>query len=151
MLTLAIDPGLSTGAAWFREEELIDQFTLYRGVDGFLEWWQAPRRWHGTPDIVIYEDFIFDGTTTGRGWSSEIIGAIKALDWDGAEIVSQLRSDKATLFGQKHKGDAGERERFAWLAERGFSGTPHELDAISHTLVYMKRQRSPEALRRYWG
>lgn len=150
MLAVAIDPGLSTGIAWFHNEELIRQETVYRGIDGWLDWWNSTV-WPGMPDRIIYEDYISDGSTTGRVWSSEIIGAIRTLDWGGAAVIRQLRSDKATLFGQKFKGEAGERERFEWLRARGFDGTDHELDAISHALVDMKRRKAPNALRKYWS
>lgn len=149
MLALAIDPGLSTGIAWFHNEELIRQETIYRGLDGWLDWYYA-HKWPGRPDRVIHEDYISDGSTTGRVWSSEIIGAIRALDWGGVKIIRQLRSDKATLFGQKFKGEAGEQERFEWLRARGFDGTDHELDAITHALVDMKKRKNSAALERYW-
>ena len=100
--------------------------------------------------MVVYEDFIVEPSYVGRAWSSEVIGAIKTAR-SVSPVSAQLRSDKSTLFTQKHTGDKGETERFAWLRERGFSGTPHELDAITHALVYLKRQRNRAALKQYWG
>ena len=152
---LAIDPGWSTGWAFLEIGEgralppkirVAAQGTTTGGVDGWLleglevDW----------PDRLVGEDFIVDPSYVGRAWSSEVIGAVKARRVR-SDVVLQLRSDKTTLFTQKHTGDKGETERFAWLRERGFSGTPHELDAITHALVYLKRQRNRAALKQYWG
>lgn len=147
---LSIDPGWSTGWAAFAvmgdEVRLERQGTIEGGVNGWLA--KAGDMTHF--NTIVCEDFIVEPAYVGRAWSSEVIGALKAkIAFEN--VILQSRSDKATLFTQKHTGDKGETERFAWLRERGFSGTPHELDAITHALVYLKRQRNRAALKQYWG
>ena len=148
---MTFDPGWSTGwSAWEinrRRIVPIAQGTVEGGVEGFVG---AGMRGCGGARMVVYEDFIVEPSYVGRAWSSEVIGAIKTAR-SVSPVSAQLRSDKSTLFTQKHTGDKGETERFAWLRERGFSGTPHELDAITHALVYLKRQRNRAALKQYWG
>lgn len=150
---LSVDPGWSTGWAMLTVEggevRLSKQGTIEGGVDGWLSHGSdmGDMAYFGT---IVCEDFIVEPAYVGRAWSSEVIGALKAkIAFEN--VILQSRSDKATLFTQKHTGDKGETERFAWLRERGFSGTPHELDAITHALVYLKRQRNRAALKQYWG
>ena len=145
----AVDPGWSTGWAMFGvtdgKVELLTQGT----VEGGLEGWVQEVGLYPIRGAVVCEAFIVEPSYVGRAWSSEVLGAVRLASRD--EFVLQSRSDKATLFTQKHLGDKGETERFAWLRERGFDGTPHELDAITHALVYLKRQRNRVALKQYWN
>ena len=147
---LSVDPGWSTGWAAFAvmgdEVRLERQGTIEGGVNGWLA--KAGDMTHF--NTIVCEDFIVEPSYVGRAWSSEIIGALKARSVRGG-VVLQPRSDKASLFTQKYLGDKGQTERFAWLRERGFSGTPHELDAITHALVFLKRQHNRVALKQYWG
>lgn len=144
---LAIDPGLSTGWALFHGATPFKQGVIPNGVRGFKEWWNSCER--PSHDVLVIEDFIVEPSYVGIAWASEVKGA--AIMATNAMVVIQKRSDKATLFGQKKKGQAGETERFNWLRERGFSGASHELDAITHVLVYLKRQKNRLALSKYWS
>lgn len=104
-------------------------------------------------DVVIYEDFVIDGTLTGS-WSSEVIGALKCMMYHEAAdvpLVKQTRQNKASLFGHKAKTtEKREVERFNWLRDRGFSGVSHELDAITHALFYIKKQEHVPTIKKYW-
>lgn len=143
-LILALDPGWHTGWSLWRSPDLIAQGTTLDGCEGFLEWWPSPP----SETVVVMEDYISDGSTAGRVWSSEVIGAVKALH--RGPIVMQKRTDKANLFNQRSKGDRGQTERFDWLRSRGFGGTTHELDSITHALVYLKNRRDQGVIDRYW-
>lgn len=160
---LAFDPGESTGWALFSyadraPAELIDQGVIPDGVDGFIKW---ARSMPGHDllvyaETIVYEDFVIDGTITGS-WSSETIGALKALyavankQDEGHKLVKQTRQDKASLFGHKAKTtELRQTERFNWLRDRGFIGVSHELDAITHALFYIKRQGHVPTIKRYW-
>lgn len=140
---LALDPGLSTGWALFsyhdREPELLSQGTIVDGVRGFAQFW---RNLPWIPDEVVSEKFIIAPDTVGEGWSLQVEGALLAL-YDGG-VTWQLRSAKADLV------TGTETQRFAWLRERGFTGSTHELDAITHALLYLKRKRHVPTIRHYW-
>lgn len=155
MKLLTLDPGLSTGySIWETRSyfdssdlELMETGVIEEGCEGFIDDWRY--KGIGTKtDRVVCERFVIDGTHTGV-WSAQIEGALMAL-YDGP-VIWQLRSDKATLFNQEFGGDAGQTERFAWLRERGFEGEGHELDAITHALVWAKRMGHIPTLRKYWG
>lgn len=148
MNLLSFDPGDSTGWSWWEKSQLTQQGTILNGVDGFVDWARSQPPWKNF--TIIYEDFIMDGTTRGRCWSAEVIGAIRMWRPDTPMVV-QSRSNKADLFNQKHKGDRGQTERNEWLRVRGFGGTQHELDAIAHALRYLKAERDPVAIKQYWG
>lgn len=150
---LALDPGLSTGFAIsivtpHAPVLFLKQGVIENGCEGFIDWWTAfySARINDV-DLIVCERFVIDGTHTGV-WSPQIEGALMALA--GVPIAWQLRSDKALLFGQTFKGDRGQTERFEWLRERGFTGVSHELDAITHTLFWLKRQGHKPTLRKYW-
>lgn len=152
MRILSLDPGLASGfivAELFDDKPLTlsSQGVIDGGCEGFLDW-VKPGCYLEIVDTVICERFVIDGTHTGV-WSPQIEGAVMALS--PVPIVWQLRSDKATLFGQKQKGAKGETERFNWLRERGFSGEGHELDAITHALVWAKRSGHKPTIDKYWG
>lgn len=145
---LGLDPGLSTGYAiayWsdLHPLEIVEQGVIKDGCDGFIDWFKS----RAIPETVVAERFVIDGTMTGV-WSPQIEGAIKALH--SGTKVWQLRSDKATLFNQKLKGDKGQTERFEWLRDRGFEGKSHSLDAQTHLLVLAKRMKSQPTLRKYF-
>lgn len=151
MYILAFDPGLATGFAVFADEQLIYQETIESGAEGFLkEFPQIYQDYADLPHVIVIERFIPTEHVRGEDGihSNRIEGILMALTQ--TKIVWQLRSDKALLFNQKQKLSAGETERFRWLRDRGFKGNSHELDAITHALVYMKRQQHEPALNKYW-
>lgn len=157
---LALDPGESTGWAWLHfnntlHAEVLHQGVIPNGVDGFMIATVMPDEFFRTlmaADIIVYEDFVIDGTITGS-WASETIGALKMYQFANGTgpLVRQTRMDKASLFGHTAK-DTQKRqtERFNWLRARGFAGVSHELDAITHALVYIKRQDHVPTIKKYW-
>lgn len=136
-VTMGIDPGESTGIAFFYGSEFDSSETVTGGVDGFISWWHRMGISDKIDEIVM-EDFIVEPSFVGRAEPSEIIGVVRAM-WTG-KITIQKRSDKATMFRQVFSGSKGEMERKAWLAERGLHFTTgHEMDAATHVLVAKKR------------
>lgn len=141
MKILAIDPGWSTGWAYMEfgggKPEALSQGTIEGGLQAFIEHNPADLvEWYDTTFII--EDFVPDGTIVGREatYSSLIIGAFVMHCAESPAPtfpVIQPRSDKASLYGDT------EAERFDFLRRNGFTGTNHELDAITHALVYAKR------------
>ena len=131
------------------------QGVIPNGVDGFMVSTVMPDEFFRAlmaADIVVYEDFEIDGTITGS-WASETIGALKMhlFAMTRPAPVRQTRRDKATLFGQKAPTtEKRQTERFNWLRDRGFEGVSHELDAITHALVYIKRQGHKPTIDKYW-
>lgn len=144
---LTLDPGYHTGWSRWLGGRLIGQGVIEGGLDGFIAWCESGAR--GCAVLVI-EDFIAEPDFTGRVWASEVKGAAIALI-PHDRLVIQKRTDKSTLFGQKLKGVKGETERFNWLRDKGFEGISHELDAITHGLIFYKRERHPVVLRAIWG
>ena len=137
---LSLDPGESTGFALWCRSDLLRVGTVTHGLQGFDRWTMP---YH---EILVVEDFVCEPDFTGRPVASEVLG----LAWGRSSAlkkVRQARSMKASLFGKNHS----EAERFAWLRERGFTGNSHELDAITHGLIFMKNNRNRDALRRYWN
>jgi hypothetical protein len=167
MIGLALDPGKSTGWAeftWGKHTQIdpkldtpfsvLAQGVISEGVDGFIRWFSDDLFDPSYYDVVIYEDFVIDGTVTGS-WASEVIGALKMQSYNGgatSRIVRQTRQDKATIIGNRGGTTTQQREkiRFDWLREQGFTGVSHELDAITHGLVYVKRQLHEPTLKRFW-
>lgn len=149
LTVMALDPGRSTG--WVIVEFRHDQHHPMQLVGGTVEGeleeqlarlYDAYRRHE--PDMIVIEDFIPDGTITGREatYSTLIIGALKGIMWAnyGAPIILQPRSDKASLL------NGTETQRYNALRKAGYTGTGHELDAITHALVYTKRLKHPATI-----
>ena len=138
---LALDPGETTGWAVFRGADLEASGEMPYGLMGFL------RQYRLLPDheVIVVEDFVAEPNFVGRPTPSEIIGAVTALS-SHRTVFRQARSRKATITG----GNLTESQRFAWLRERGFSGSSHELDAITHALIFLKHGRDSHALKKYW-
>lgn len=152
MYFLALDPGLATGVAVFKNENLIYQDTIESGDKGFLkEFPELYEEYRDEKHRVIVERFLPTEQIRGEDgiYSNRIEGMVMVYT-NNLGIIWQLRSDKATLFNQKEKLGKGETERFRWLRAKGFSGNSHELDAITHALVYMKRISYEPAIRKYW-
>lgn len=149
MIRLGFDPGETTGwCVWIGPRPLA-QGEIPGGLMGFLEWVEV----HGLRDAdeVVVENFVVQPDFVGTPVASEIIGAIYAIWGRWTPIVRQLRSDKATLFHQRHRGNKGETERFNWLRDRGFTGSSHELDANTHILKRLKTIQDRDALCKYWN
>lgn len=152
MFILALDPGLATGFAIFENEKLIHQEVIEGGEKGFLkEFPQIYEDYKNTNHRIVIERFLPTEQIRGEEGiiSNRIEGIVMALT-NNQGIIWQLRSDKALLFNQKNKLGKGETERFQWLRRKGFKGSSHELDAITHALVYMKRAMLEPAIRKYW-
>lgn len=152
MRILSLDPGLASGFALgeFSDTQpytVVSHGVVDGGCEGFIDW-VRPSCYLDIADVVVCERFVIDGTHTGV-WSPQIEGALMALS--PTRVVWQLRSDKATLFGQKLAGDRGQTERFNWLRGQGFEGEGHTLDAVTHALVYLKRLEHKPTLRKFWG
>lgn len=149
---LGLDPGKTTGYAFFSGTELVEAGEIPGGLKGFLEWWDDRVLMHDTLARIVMEEYVplegFRGKDQTH--SLQIQGAVIALS--GVEVVLQTRSDKATLFNQTFTGDKGEAERFAWLRERGLdSQSGHALDAVTHVLVNRKRVRDMRFWMAYWA
>lgn len=140
MLTLGCDPGESTGLALFRDDELLWSKTVTNGVDGFIEWAKTDMPWH---NVLILESFIAEKDFVGRSFASEVIGAALAIS-QAQQKVFQSRGQKATLIR------GSEKDRFQWLRNHGFTGTSHELDAITHALLRLRSTGNEAAIKRYW-
>lgn len=159
---LSIDPGKSTG--WCIGEysdtkpwTLLDRGEVLDGLEGFTHWWQKMR-----PDTheLLVERFVLDPSNqfVADLTPKQIEGALYVLWGQRAPITWQLRSDKAALCGYppsaKTKAQR-QRVRFDWLRERGLylPGTQHDdsNDAITHSIVRMKRLNHMPTLRHYWG
>lgn len=141
MIILGLDPGQTSGWALFHGEILIQCGAITGGRNGFIEWAKTEMPPH---EVLVVESFIVEPSFVGRADASEVIGAAFALS--NASIKrEQLRASKATLV----KGD--QTTRFNWLRARGFTGMTHELDAITHVLLYLKAIGHKGAFYRYWG
>lgn len=152
MYLLCFDPGLATGVAVFENEKLIHQEVIESGCEGFIKEFPIVYEQYATENLkIIVERFIPSEHVQGEDGihSNRIEGAIMAYT-DNRDIIWQLRSDKVLLFNQKNKLAKGETERFQWLRNKGFTGSSHELDAITHGLVYLKKMRHEPAIRKYW-
>jgi len=152
MKILSLDPGLATGVALFDNENIIHQETIEGGEKGFLKDFPELYEQIANEDHrVVVERFIPNEHVQGEDaiYSNRIEGMVMVYT-NNQGIIWHLRSDKALLFNQKKKLAAGEAERFQWLRRKGFKGGGHELDAITHALVYMKRLHFEPAIRKYW-
>lgn len=152
MFILSLDPGLATGLAIFDGEKLVHQETIENGEKGFLkEFPQIYADYADTSHRIIVERFLPTEHVRGEEgvYSNRIEGMVMAFT-NNEGIIWRLRSDKALLFNQKSKLGEGETERFNWLRSKGFKGNSHELDAITHALVYMKIIGFEPAIRKYW-
>lgn len=146
---LALDPGLATGYAYAHFDEF-SPLSVYEtgvipgGAFGIVNWLNSGRETPlHTADIVVCERFDIDGTITGT-WSARVEGVVMATLLDRQELVFQSRDDKAALLPT-------EPRRRAWLKERGFTfEATHDMDAITHLIVYLKRIRHFPTLMNYW-
>ena len=139
MRVLALDPGGTTGWALFNNENLFSAGVIRNGLDGFRAWTALAMPTH---THLVVEDFVVEPGFVGRPEASEIIGAAFALS--PAKKYRQLRSQKATLI------NGTEAERFTWLRERGFGGMTHELDAVTHALLFLRRMNHVPTIKKYW-
>lgn len=141
MRILGLDPGETTGWALFLGEKRIDGGTITGGLLGFIEWAKTDMPEH---DVLVVEAFVVEPSFVGTPVAAEILGVAFALS--GADKkYRQLRSQKATVIR------GSEAERNAWLRSHGFDYIIHEMDAIVHVLVYLKRIGHKPAYWLYWG
>ena len=141
MRVLALDPGETTGWALFHGEILIEHGVISEGRNGFIKWAKTQMPEH---DVLVMESFIVQPDFVGRADASEVIGAAYALS-DAPIKREQLRVSKMTLM----RGD--EKARFGWLRDRGFTGMTHELDAVTHALLYLRATGHKPTYLRYWA
>lgn len=135
---LALDPGDTTGwAAFWMDDETFDcegSGNIHGGVFGFVDWWHdfaIPVINTAGPLTVVSEKFIVRPGFVGDSEALKIEGALAALH--GKNVRYQMPSQKATLFPKRT-----EAQRFRGLREMSYEGTSHELDAITHALLYLK-------------
>lgn len=141
-LVIALDPGQTTGFAVFAKDgEYVGSGIIGDSIWGFINGW---RSMVAKPDVVVSERYLPDGSVRGEDGvhslriEGYLIGQSQERQFD---LIWQTRSDKATLL----KGS--EKDRNAWIDER-FPGvtTQHARDAITHFVVYAKR--NPEKYHR---
>lgn len=145
MRMLCGDPGGTTGWAYFIDGELVDQGIIDNGVEGAIGWVLSGRM--PPHDVLVLESFIVEPDFVGRSFASEVIGVLKMASRQmGCTLqVFQSRAQKRVIVN----GD--ETARFRWLRGHGFTGTSHELDAISHGLLRLRLEGNKEIVKRYWG
>lgn len=140
---LAMDPGEATGWAYFVDGELDSQGTIYNAADGVSE--ALDNRLIPGYTRLVLEAFIVQPDFVGRAHASEVIGVmIRDAHDNRAPYSFQLRSQKAVVT----RGT--EAERFAWLRSHGFSGSSHELDAITHGLLRLRLEKHKPTVMKYW-
>lgn len=156
--SLGLDPGKTTGFAMFCDTSMVAAGSIPGGFEGFVEWWFTERGFAPRPQdmgrLVIERYVPLEGFRgIDQTYSLEVQGAARTLALlAGIPVILQMRSAKATLFGQQETGDKGEAERRAWLAERGLVFDPttsHAMDAATHVLVSEKS--SLDFWNRYWA
>lgn len=149
---LCYDPGLSTGWAWFRSlgggpYALYDHGVIEGGCEGFIAGDRLDRLPVDVlPGMVVAERYLPDGSVTGEDGihSLRIEGYLmgESANWN-YPLIFQPRSDKAALLRT-------EKARNAWITQRfGKISTQHAKDAITHGLVWMRRNHRP-SLAHYW-
>jgi len=138
-----MDPGENTGWAYFEDADLVAQGTIPNAADGVVETLRP--RLLPAYDRLVLEAFIVQPDFVGRAHASEVIGVmIRDAYENRAPYSFQLRSQKAVVT----RGT--EAERFAWLRSHGFSGSSHELDAITHGLLRLRLEKHKPTVMRYW-
>lgn len=140
---LAMDPGENTGWAYFEDADLVAQGTIPNAADGVVE--ALRPRLLPRYDRLVLEAFIVQPDFVGRAHASEVIGVMILDAHDNQAPHSfQLRSQKAVV----KRGS--ETERFRWLREMGYSGSSHELDAITHGLLRLRLEKNLDVIEKHW-
>lgn len=163
---LAIDPGKNTGIAlgFYDDEtpyELRERWQVHGGLDGFKHWWPRNEDHWYWADLVV-EKFILDPSNqfTADLTPVHIEGALSVL-LDRTErthrVAWQPRTDKSLLTGYPAGATSAQKQRARFDFLKRFDlfepGTDNDdsNDAITHALVYLKKQRHLPTLRKYWG
>lgn len=149
MIYLGIDPGVRSGHAWFYADdltlELIAAGEIYDGADGFIKWWNSPRRIGApdTPDLIVFEGFTLREGKHGLDITPrDVIGALKALaDREGIPVVErppagrkkQVPDRILKRLGLYLPGEANRNAR----------------EAIRHTIAHLKAQKHPAVLQAF--
>ena len=174
-IILSFDPGDSTGFAigCFSDGgayEVLDSGVIPGGVTGFIAWLCHGHAGREIKQIlsaglrchVVSEKFVVEPSFVGDCEALKIEGVITArfgLDANpcAKTIVYQLRSEKAALIGGSDgRATCTEAERFRWLKANGLvnpaglSGEAHDLDAITHALLFLKKRYHAPTLKKFW-
>lgn len=159
---LAIDPGKNTGIALgtFADDqpfELLTRWQVHGGVEGFRQWWKEERPDY---DVLVVEKFVLARNDFQADLTPVFIEGALCMDLEPQEwrkVVWQQRTQKALLTGYPPEAKTKaqrQRVRFNFLKEFGLhaKGTDNDdsNDAITHALVYLKKQRHLPTLREYW-
>lgn len=137
------DPGETTGLALFAGSDLAWTQEVPNGVVGMIEFIESGAM--PEYDVLILESFIVEPDFVGRAFASEVIGALMSHAASiGAEVYFQSRAQKSLV----KRGT--EAERFAWLRSHGYEGSSHVLDAITHCLLRLRREKNVQIVRKHW-
>lgn len=160
---LSIDPGKNSGIALgyydsITPYQLLQRWQVHNGVNGFIDWWFNER-----PDysVLVVEKFVLSAENdfTASLEPVEIEGALAVL-LEGEEVqpVWQPRQDKGSLIGYPPEAVTKaqrQRVRFDFLDRYGLfrAGTENDdsNDAVTHSLVYLKRRRHMPTCLAFWG
>lgn len=140
---LGADPGGTTGLALFVGPDLEWTGEAPNAMEGMIEFIRSGE----LPDFdaIVLESFIVEPDFVGRAHASEVIGVLVAHARSiGAEVWFQSRSQKALV----KRGT--EAERFRWLRSMGYVGSSHVLDAITHALLRLRREKNRDVVQRHW-
>lgn len=138
MTALALDPGKTTGIAWWFPGHKSEEVS--NGFDGFVEWsLDAP--W-GLISAVVVESFIINPATHKKDPGSfetttSIIGAVRYI-CATRNIPCKLQPPSAKVFGSDEK-----LRRLGWYSP---SKGGHQNDASRHLLKFLADARTPEIL-----
>lgn len=134
---VAVDPGDTTGVAVISYTKgaivNVSSYNVAGGLAGFVDDW-ALLGWD--PSVVVCEKFIVRPHFVGDSEALKIEGFLSG-SWCG-RVVFQQPSLKGTLFPR-----VGEAKRFGLLRELfpdGHRPSSHELDAVTHGLLWLRNR-----------
>lgn len=139
MKLLALDPGGTTGVAWFtltdeRPLELLEAGQWHGGLEGFIAAWSNIQ----APDLVVAESFVLDGRTQKPDVTPlRIEGALRVLA--PCQVVLQRNVYKS------HAPDELLKRAGLWQ-----KGKPHANDAIRHAIAWAKTKGHRPTMEWLW-
>jgi hypothetical protein len=149
VIYLGIDPGQRTGHAWFYADdltlELLAAGEIYDGADGFIKWWNSPRRMGAPdpPDLIVFEGFTLREGKSGVDITPrDVIGALKAL----AHAQGIPTVERPPAGRKKQVSDLILKRLGLYLP-----GEPNRnaREAVRHTIAYLKAQKHPAVLQAF--